>query len=73
MAMGSQLKLSAWTTQERETEIAFEHVFREFDRLEALLSVWKDGSDVVRLNKNAGVGPVHVSPERWRSSRSRTT
>jgi thiamine biosynthesis lipoprotein len=38
-------------------------VFREFDRLEALMSVWKDGSDVVRLNKSAGVGPVHVSPE----------
>ena len=27
------------------------------------MSVWKDGSDVVRLNTNAGVGPVHVSPE----------
>ena len=63
VSMGSQLTLSAWTTSERETEIAFEHIFREFDRLEALLSVWKDGSDVVRLNKNAGVGPVHVSPE----------
>ena len=63
MAMGSTLRLAAWTTSERETEIAFEHVFREFDRLEALMSVWKDGSDVVRLNKNAGVGPVHISPE----------
>jgi len=63
MAMGSTLRLAAWTTSEHETETAFEHVFREFDRLEALLSVWKDDSDVVRLNKNAGIGPVHVSPE----------
>jgi len=63
MAMGSTLRLVAWTTNEREAEVAFEHVFREFDRLEALMSVWKDGSDVVRLNENAGVGPVHVSPE----------
>ena len=63
ISMGSQLALSAWTADQRQTEIAFEHVFREFDRLEALMSVWKDGSDVVRLNKSAGVGPVHISPE----------
>ena len=37
-------------------------MFREFDRLEALLSVWKDGSDVVRLNKSAGVAPVAGQP-----------
>jgi FAD:protein FMN transferase len=61
VSMGSQLKLSAWTTNERDTELAFEHVFREFDRLEALLSVWKDGSDVVRMNQNAGITPVAVS------------
>ena len=61
--MGSQLKLSAWTTNERDTAIAFEHVFREFDRLESLLSVWKDGSDVVRMNKNAGIAPVGVSQD----------
>ncbi len=61
--MGSTLTLSAWTTDERDTAVAFEHVFREFDRLEALLSVWKDGSDVVRMNKNAGVAPVPVSQD----------
>ena len=38
-------------------------VFREFDRLENLLSVWKDGSDVVRMNKNAGITPVPVSQD----------
>ncbi|HUQ86617.1 MAG TPA: FAD:protein FMN transferase [Vicinamibacterales bacterium] len=61
VSMGSQLTLSAWTTSEPDTEAAFEHVFREFDRLESLLSVWKDGSDVVRLNTAAGVSPVAVS------------
>ena len=63
MSMGSQLTLSAWTTDERDAESPFEHVFREFDRLESLLSVWKDGSDVVRMNKNAGVAPVPVSQD----------
>ena len=38
-------------------------MFREFDRLESLLSVWKDGSDVVRMNKNAGITPVPVSQD----------
>jgi thiamine biosynthesis lipoprotein len=59
--MGSQLTLSAWTMSETDTAVAFEHVFREFDRLESLLSVWKDGSDVVRMNRNAGIAPVAVS------------
>jgi thiamine biosynthesis lipoprotein len=38
-------------------------VSQEFDRLETLLSVWKDGSDVVRLNQAAGMAPVRVAPE----------
>ena len=63
VSMGSQLKLSAWTTDESRAIDAFEHVFREFDRLESLLSVWKDESDVVRMNKNAGISPVKVSRE----------
>ena len=42
---------------------AFDAVFAEFDRLDALMSVWKDGSDVLRLNAAAGVQPVPVSPD----------
>jgi thiamine biosynthesis lipoprotein len=63
LSMGSQLTLSAWTTDEALARHAFDQVHREFDRLENLLSVWKDGSDVVRLNKNAGITPVAVSPD----------
>jgi thiamine biosynthesis lipoprotein len=63
MAMGSSLRLAAWTTNEAAALDAFEQVFREFDRLEALLSVWHDGSDVVRMNKNAGITPVPVSQD----------
>jgi FAD:protein FMN transferase len=61
VAMGSQLRLVAWTTDEAAALDTFEHIFREFDRLDNLLSVWKDGSDVVRVNVNAGVAPVAVS------------
>jgi thiamine biosynthesis lipoprotein len=61
--MGSQLRLLAWTTDDAAALDTFEHIFREFDRLENLLSVWRDGSDVVRINKNAGIAPVTVSRE----------
>ena len=61
VSMGSQLRLVAWTTDDGAAIETFEHIFREFDRLESLLSVWKDGSDVVRLNQAAGVAPVAVS------------
>jgi thiamine biosynthesis lipoprotein len=63
MAMGSQLTLAAWSADEAAAAAAFDRVFREFDRLESLLSVWKDGSDVVRLNAAAGREPVAVSRE----------
>jgi FAD:protein FMN transferase len=63
LSMGSQLRLAAWTTDEAPAIEAFEQVFKEFDRLESLLSVWKDGSDVVRLNKHAGMSPVSVSED----------
>jgi FAD:protein FMN transferase len=61
--MGSQLTLTAWARDEAKAVETFEHVYKEFDRLEHLLSVWKDGSDVVRMNKYAGVAPVPVSED----------
>ena len=63
VAMGSELKLTAWTGNEPAAVAAFEEVFAEFDRLESLLSVWRDGSDLQRLNAAAGLHPVPVSAE----------
>ena len=63
VSMGSQLGLSAWTTDEASAVAAFDAVFAEFDRLESLMSVWREGSDVVRLNAAAGDHAVAVSPE----------
>jgi thiamine biosynthesis lipoprotein len=61
--MGSELRLSAWTSDEPAALAAFDEVFGEFDRLESLMSVWRDGSDVQRLNAAAGIRAVPVSPE----------
>jgi thiamine biosynthesis lipoprotein len=61
--MGSEVRLSAWTADEAAAYDGFAAVFAEFDRLDALLSVWQPGSDVRRLNAAAGAGPVNVSAE----------
>ena len=42
---------------------AFDEIFADFDRFEGLLSIWRDGSDVQRLNAAAGLHPVTVSAE----------
>jgi thiamine biosynthesis lipoprotein len=61
--MGSEVRLTAWTDDEPRALRAFEKAFNEFDRLDRLHSVWKDGSDVLRVNAAAGQSPVRVSPE----------
>ncbi len=60
LAMGSELHLTAWTADEAKARATFAAVGAEFDRLERLLSVWHEGSDVTRLNRAAGGAPVAV-------------
>jgi len=63
IAMGSDLRLSAWTADEAAAGAAFDRVFNEFERLEALMSVWRPGSDVLRINAAAGDHAVAVSAD----------
>jgi thiamine biosynthesis lipoprotein len=63
LSMGSTLRLTAWTSDEAGSLSAFDDVFREFDRLEKLMSTWIANSDLVLVNQSAGVRPVHVSAE----------
>jgi FAD:protein FMN transferase len=62
-SMGTELRLTIWTTDEPGAVSACEAVFQEFDRLEGLLSNWRDGSDVQRLNAAAGKNPVAIGTE----------
>ncbi len=62
-SMGSNLRLTAWTADDGGAAAAFDAVFREFDRLEDLMSVWREGSDIARLNAAAGDHPVSVSSD----------
>jgi thiamine biosynthesis lipoprotein len=63
LAMGSELRLTAWTADEPNALLAFEHVFDDFDYLDRLLSVWHETSEVARLNAAAGDRPVAIRPE----------
>ena len=61
--MGAEAHLTAWTSDDSAATAAFEAVFDEFERLESLMSVWREGSDIVRLNAAAGRASVVVSPD----------
>ncbi len=63
LAMGSSVTVTVWTRDEPAAEAAMAEVFSEFDRLENLMSTWREGSDVLRLNAAAGTEPVRLSPE----------
>jgi FAD:protein FMN transferase len=63
VAMGSLLTVSVWTADKPAAQAAIAAVFGEFDRLEDLMSTWRAGSDVLRLNAAAGKGPVKLSAE----------
>ena len=62
-SMGTEVKLTAWATDEALVDAASARMFAELDRLDALLSIWKAGSDVLRINAAAGRSPVTVSGE----------
>ena len=61
--MGAEVRVTVWTADEVGARTAMAAVFAEFDRLDALLSVWKPGSDVVRINAASGGAPVRVSAD----------
>ena len=63
IAMGSTLRLTAWSADETAVLPAFDDVFSEFARLEKLMSTWIPESDVVRINRSAGVRPERVAAE----------
>ncbi len=62
-SMGAQAQFTAWTGDEPAALQAFKEGYAELERLEAMMSVWRPGSEIVRLNDAAGREAVPVSPE----------
>ena len=63
VSMGSEVRLTAWTTDDANALLAFEHIFEDFDHLDRVLSVWHETSEISRLNAAAGESPVAIKPE----------
>ncbi len=61
--MGTECEFKAWHTSDQAVHEAFEHGFAEMDRIEALMTSWRDDSDVARINAAAGKDAVPVSPD----------
>jgi FAD:protein FMN transferase len=57
------MTVTVWTANENAAVPAIDAVFAEFDRLDALLSVWKPRSDILRINAAAGQHAVPVSED----------
>ena len=61
--MGSPVTITVWGGDDATADAVVTAAFAEFDRLDALLSVWKPGSEVLQINAAAGNAPVRVSRE----------
>ncbi|MEM6789918.1 MAG: FAD:protein FMN transferase [Myxococcota bacterium] len=83
-AMGTRIVLASFTTEAMDAgavTAALRSGFREIQRLEALMTSWREDSEVSGINRAAGREPVMVSPETldvitkslWISERSEGT
>jgi thiamine biosynthesis lipoprotein len=60
--MGTLLELTLASADEAAARAAMAAVFAEVEALDALLSTWREQSDISRLNRAAGRGSVAVDP-----------
>jgi thiamine biosynthesis lipoprotein len=62
-AMGTQVSVSVYTDDDEGAERAIAASLDEMARIEAMMTTWRDDSEVSRLNAQAGIAPVKLSPE----------
>ena len=61
--MGSRFEVLAVAPDRAQAERAVEAAYAEIDRIEALISSWREDSQTSAINRRAGQGPVIVSSE----------
>jgi len=61
--MGTRVTVSIWGNDEVKAAKATESVFKEFRRIDALMTSWGNASDVSKINAAAGKTRVVVGPE----------
>jgi FAD:protein FMN transferase len=65
-AMGTHLQFAGFTQPGKDAAFvrgAFERAIAEFERIEALMTTWKDTSEISRVNAAAGKAAIEVGPE----------
>lgn len=60
--MGTVVSIAAWGPDSLRLARAVDAAFDSATRIETLLSLVTDSSEIARLNRSAGLGPVPVSP-----------
>jgi FAD:protein FMN transferase len=61
--MGTQVSITVAATSREEAEAAIEAGMAEVRRFDAMMSLYKDTSEITKVNLAAGIGPVKVSRE----------
>ena len=61
--MGSRFEITAISPSQDDAQLAIDAAYDEIDRIEALISSWRETSETSAVNAHAGKGPVPVSHE----------
>jgi thiamine biosynthesis lipoprotein len=61
--MGTRIAVEVWQDEPAAAERALDAVIAEMHRIDALMSVYKEDSQVSKVNRDAAAGPVKVDPE----------
>ncbi len=61
--MGTRIAVEVWHEDPAAAERAIDAVIAEMHRIDTLMSVYKEDSQVSRVNRDAAAGPVKVDPE----------
>ena len=63
LSMGTLFEINAYVSDKYKAEKAFSEVFKELNRLDYLMSNYKDDSELSKINKNAASGPTDCNKE----------
>jgi thiamine biosynthesis lipoprotein len=61
--MGTEYAIDLYARDEQTAQQLFDAAFEEVDRLDALLSNYRPSSELSRISRDAGAGPVTTDPE----------
>ena len=64
--MGTEITVEIWHDKKQKAQHCFDDVFKEMWRIDALMSPFKDNSELTKINNNASDQPVVVSEELFR-------